>query len=954
MLPPDKIADDLASCVRGEVLADMLHRAAFSTDASIYSIVPACVVAPRDADDVAGVVRYASANGIPVVARGAGSGVAGESLCAGIVLDMTRHMNRIVEVCDEGAAIVCEPGAVLDDVNRVLSGYDRKIGPDPSTSNRATIGGCVANNSTGAHSLEYGYIGDYVESVDAVLADGTAVTFSNDCDPAEVADDNVKSIARRCLALLTEKQQVIKQALPPASRNRSGYNVAGICRDGRIDMARLTAGSEGTLAVFTKIRLRTVKVPAAKALLQIEFDSLEKAALAVPVIVDSGASACELMDKTLMHLACEALPQYHDILPEAAEAVLLVEHTGRTDEEVADKLRRTDAAVGSMAAARRVFVDPVEQQRLWKSRKDAVPLLDRRKGRKRPVPFIEDVSVRRDKLGEYIRGLEAIARKYEIVMSFYGHAGDGELHVRPYLDLGDPRDIEKMRSVANEVFSLAWSLGGSISGEHADGLVRAAFVEKQYGREFYEVLRQIKHIFDPQGLMNPGKIISDDAEVMVKNLRAAHKVEPERLESDLLFDRKELSSELQQCNGCGLCLSRQQDLRLCPVYRAVGEELGSTRAKANILRFWATGQFDDSVVDSAEFEKFLDLCINCKACSLECPSGVDVSALMLAARAAYVRRRGLSRAKLVLSRNRYLSILATASRGMANPVMKLRAVRWLLEKTVGLDRRRRMPTFESRSFIRAARKYLALRGRLANPTGRVAYFVDTYANYNDHELGYAVLEVLRRNNIEVILPKQRPVPLPAICYGDVKTARKDLAYIVRHLAGAVRAGYKVVCSEPSAALALQQELKHYVAAADAELVSANCFELMSYLLELFRQGRLVKPGHKPTGEYLYHCPCHLYAVGGCGASIELLEKLCGISAVDLRAGCCGLAGTFGMQKKNLELSAKIAEGLKKAIEQAPTGAVLTECSACKMQIEQISGRAVIHPVKILAEAYGRG
>ncbi|MHC4645651.1 MAG: FAD-linked oxidase C-terminal domain-containing protein [Planctomycetota bacterium] len=962
---PEKVAADLKKLVRGDVFADILHRAAYSTDASIYQIVPACVVAPRDAGDIVAVVRYAGEHSIPVVARGAGSGVAGESLCSGIVFDMTRYMNKIVSVSNDGATAVCEPGVVLDDLNRLLSGYGRKIGPDPSTGNRATIGGCVANNSTGAHSLEYGYIGDYVESLEAVLADASLPAFKNDFDPKSSEETRVCSIAERCLDLLSGKEEAIRKALPGTRRNRSGYTIAGICHEGRIDMARLLAGSEGTLAVFTKIVLRSVKLPEAKALLQLEFESLEQAVSAVAIIVGTGASACELMDKSLIEMAREALPKYRDILPAGAAAVLLVEHTGQTNEQVRARIADTDSAVGAAASGRKVVFNAVEQARLWKSRKDAVPLLDRKKGKKHPVPFIEDVSVGNTRLGEYIAGLKEVGARYNIAMSFYGHAGDGELHVRPYLDLSDPAQVEKMQSIANDVFSLAWSLGGSISGEHADGLVRAAFIRRQYGEEFYRLLCGIKRIFDPQLLLNPGKIINRHADVMVRNLRARHDILTERLKSDLVFEQDELRFELGQCSGCGVCLSRESNLRMCPVFRSLGDELSSSRAKANVLRFWATGQLDERVFESAEFSKFLDLCVNCKACSLECPSGVDVSKLIGAARAEYVKRKGLRRAAFVLSHNRHLSRLGSLLEPASNFVMCLPITRWLLEKAAGLDKRRDMPLFAKGAFVKAGRKYLAVCDRIARPTDKVAYFVDTYGNYNDHELGFGVLDVLIHNDIEVILPKQRPVPLPAICYGDVRTARRDLAYNVEHLAKVIRQGYKIICSEPSAALCLQQELRHYVAGKDANLVSQNTFELMSYLLDLCKEGRLKPVGdsqkqrllrrYVPRNEdgpsFVYHSPCHLSVVGGVGASIELLENICGIKAADIGSGCCGLAGTFGMQRKNYELSSRISDGLTEALESASVKYVLTECSACKMQIEHISNCVVSHPVKILAECY---
>jgi FAD/FMN-containing dehydrogenase/Fe-S oxidoreductase len=948
-MEPEQIASDLARFVQGDVFTDILHRAAYSTDASIYRIVPAYVVAPHDTNDVAAVVKYAGAKDIPIVARGAGTGLAGESLCSGIVFDMTRYMNKIIDVRDEGQTAVCEPGVVLDDLNKRLAEFGRKIGPDPSSANRAVAGGCVANNSTGAHSLEYGFIADYVESIEAVLADGSVVEFKNDFDPEQAQDDRLAWIASECLSVLSDKEAVIKKAQPKSRRNRSGYNIAGICHNGRIDLARLLAGSEGTLAIFTKITLKTVEIPAAKGLLQLEFDCLEKMAQAVPIIVDNGASACELMDKNLIDMAFEALPEYRDVLPAGAAAVLLVEHTGQTQEQVREKIEKTDRLLGAMASGRSIFLEPKDQERLWKSRKDAGPLVHRIKGNKHPTEFIEDTSVENTRLVEYILGLQEIGKRYDFEMCFYGHAGDGLLHVRPYLDLSDPAEVKKMQAIANDVFELAWSLGGTISGEHGEGLIRAAFVRGQYGDEYYELLCKIKNIFDPDGLMNPGKIINPDADVMVKNLRAEHKLLPERLKTDLLFRKDELAASLEQCYGCGLCRSCEPDLRMCPVFRAMGEELGSSRAKINILHLWATGQLDEKDFESPEFRKFLDLCVNCKACLMECPSGVDVSELMTAARAQYVKRRGLRRAELVLSNNRYLSMLGGIFSPVSNFLMQLTVFKWLLEKFTGIDKRRGMPEFRRRSFIKAARKYLAACKPIEKPIHKVAYFVDTYANYNDHELGFAVLDVLRANDIEVILPKQLPAPLPAIMYGNVKRARKDLAYNVKHLAKAVREGYKIVCSEPSAALCLKSELRHFIDGPDAEIVPANTYELMSYLFSLFTHNKLKKPKKLVKEKFVYHLPCHLCAVGDEKASIRLLSELCGVDVADLAAGCCGLAGTFGMQKKNYELSSQISSSLREALEKSPTKNVLTECAACKMQIEHICDCTVRHPIKILAE-----
>jgi anaerobic glycerol-3-phosphate dehydrogenase C subunit len=944
---PKRIADELSRLIKGDCFPDIFTRVAFSTDASIYQIIPLCVVAPKnDADDVAAVVKYAHQNGIPVTARGAGSGLAGESLSSGIVFDMTRYMNKIISASADGCVVICEPGIVLDELNNYLAKFGKKVGPDPSSSNRAVIGGIVANNATGSRSLRYGYIARYVESVKAVLSDGTITEFTNDSEPA------LSPISRRCFELLSLNASVIQNAQPRTKRSHSGYNIAGIVHDGKIDMAELLAGSEGTLAVFTEITLRTVDVPQVSAVVQLEFDSLEKMARAVPLVVDCGADACELMGRELIKIAREAFGQYRDILNPASAASLLVEHTGRTTEEVKQKIEKTIAAIGVLAFNQVTIFDPLLQRRLWKCRKDAVPLLSRQKGLKQPIPFVEDVSVENIKLAEYVRGLQKIGAKFDVDMTYYGHAGDGELHIRPYLDLSNPDDVKKMTQIADEVFSLAWSLGGSISGEHADGLVRAAFIKKQFGSEYYEVLRQIKEIFDPSNILNPGKIINDKPDVMTKNLRGDNKIIDERVKTELNFGPDEFKFELLLCGGCGVCRSSESAIRMCPVFRATGDEMFTSRARANLLAAWAKGLLTEQDFESEKFRELLSTCLNCKSCVIDCPSGVDVSKMMMEVRARYAKKRGLGRSAKVLASNRYMSALASVFAPVSNIFMSLAPVRWIMQSLTGIDKRRTMPKFEFLSFISKAQKYLNNLPKIENPVERIAYFTDTFVNYNDQKIGFAVIKILRHNNIDVIVPKQRPAPLPAVVYGDIKTSKKDLEYNVKHLSDAVKQGYKIICSEPSAALCLKEDLRFFVDNPEAKIVSENTFELFDYLSSLADTGKLKKTTAKIAERLVHHTPCHLLALGRKNASIEVLKQLAGIDTTELDGGCCGIAGTFGMQKKNYDLSMQIGGKLAEKIEKSGADIVLTECSTCKMQIEQLTGKKVEHPIKILAEAFG--
>lgn len=953
MKTAETIGSELSARVKGAVHVDIYHRVAFSTDASIYRILPECVVEPQDADDIVTVVQYAAANNIPLAPRGAGSGVAGESLAAGIVIDVRSRMNKILQTAPDGSWVRVQPGVVLDTLNAHLANWQRTIGPDPSSGNRAVLGGVVANNATGAHSLQYGYIADYVQSLHAVLADGRRVEFVNDTPPGD--SDTAAELAGRCLDLLAGKAQLIADAQPATQRNRCGYTLKNIVHDGVADLARLMVGSEGTLAVFTDITLRTVPIPKHKALVQFEFASFKTMAQAVAVIVDGGASACELMDHTLIDLARQALLKYRDLLPAGCVATLLVEHTGDLPDQVTAKIDRTIHAVGDLATRHLTVVDAARQALLWKSRKDAVPLLNRKKGPTHPIAFIEDISVDYRRLDTYIAALRTIAEKYDFPMALYGHAGDGELHIRPYLDLSKASDVARMRQIADAVFDLAFSLGGSISGEHGDGLLRAAFIRQQYGDDYYQLLKGIKQLFDPAGILNPGKIINDDADIMGKNLRATALRAADGFQTEMNFAPDEFRFEVEQCNGCGVCLADSAASRMCPVFRGLGDELASSRAKVNLIAAWMAGEPSGVTFDARQLKDHLSLCMNCKMCAIDCPAGVDVSRLVIEARRQLARRSGFTAAEWALSHNRRLSVLAAAFAPLSNAVLSLGLTRWLMEKGIGLDRHRHFPSFQRGSFIRKARRYLAKAEPLRSPHDTVVYFVDSFANYNDHDLGFAVINVLRATGVEVIVPKQRPAPLPAYVYGSLKTARRDIAYNIAQLAPYAQQGCKIICSEPSAALCLRDEMRLLNNSADARLISENTFELMDYLdchLELSPELMEKSTGidlHKTLG---YHAPCHSKALDVAGASIRLLKRF-GIPVTDINGGCCGLAGTAGMQKKNHHLAEAIGGRLSGRIAAAGAEVVVTECAACKMQIEHLTRKPAIHPIKLIAECLTR-
>ena len=995
---------ELAPLLTGRVRTDPLSCVLYSTDASIYQIEPLGVVLPENTHDVCRTIAFAAERKVPIIARGGGSGLAGEALGRGIVLDMSRFMDRIIHVDPAAGQVEVEGGVILERLNRQLASLGKQIGPDPASGNRATIGGMIGNNATGAHSIIYGYIGRHVRKLGRVTSQGEKVEILAE-GKGGANDGTMAGWTRQVVKLVRGNREELERVRPRTDRNRSGYNVYPVL-DGlgsgsqaeseQVNLCQLIAGSEGTLGVVTEATLSLVDVPKAKGLLQVNFDTLGKMARAVPQLLKAEPSACELMDGTLLGMARQAYPDYHDVLPGGVAASLLVEFYGDTEGELEEKLRRGRLIAEQLppnagSTGTKEILDPALQNRVWEARKTATPLLFRNKIAAQPTPVIEDVAVAPEQLGEYLDGLEEITNRLKVPVAYYAHAGHGALHPRPFLNLHEKEDVKKLRQLADEVFNLAWKLGGTISTEHGEGLVRVSFIEKQYGPEVYALFRQIKKIFDPEGIFNPGKIINDDPDVMTKDLRYSHAIEREVSKTNLIFREDEFIREIEQCNGNGLCRSSDPTLSMCPIFRATGDEDASPRAKGNLMRHWLYGLLDNEIMQTEEFKRIADLCVNCKMCATECPSLVNIPKLMIEARAEYVKQHGLTRAQYLLTRSEFMSKMGSTFGPLANLFLGMGWFKRILEWTGKLDHRRGMPKFSWGSNIKKLRAYIREQALLPNPVDKVAYFIDLYANYNDHELGRAVVEVLRHNNIEVMIPNQKSMAMPAISYGDLAYARKYIKYNVKHLAEAVRAGYKIVTAESTAALCLKEEYLDVVDSEDAKLVAENTYDLTDYLARLHREGKLKddfrlnsdmgfdlsgkksgrhslpygeEGGHGPPYEkkgrhslpyrLAYHMPCHYHYMNIKDGTLYLMGLIDGIELVELPNSCCGIAGTFGFQKGKFDLSMEAGEPMLGPLRESDCDFGLTECSTCKMQMELGAGKKTLHPIKVLAKAYGLG
>ncbi len=970
-----RIQDDLRGRIEGDVRCDDIFLQLYATDASIYEIRPLGVVRPRSTADVVACVEYAAENQLPVHARGAGTGLAGESLGPGLVIDFSKYMRRILRTDRDTVRV--QPGLVLNQLNAHLLAFGRHFGPDPAMSHVTTIGSVVAIDAAGSHWLRYGSTRSHVESLQVVLADGHACELGRVSlvdSGGDAASPQVHDLVRPLAELLAREQTLINAKQPQAMLNRSGYGLAGVLSNEHLDLAKLLVGSEGTLALFTEITLSTDPLPHHRAVAMLLFDGLERAARAVGEILPFKPSACDLLDRRHLSLARETQPRYDLLIPPQAEAMLLVEQDGHSAAEVRDRLQQLVDRLRrktAMAFEARLAFDPEDVELFWNLPRAVVPTLYRLKGSTRPLPFIEDVAVPPASLPGFVVQLQNILKRHQVTASLYAHAGHGQLHLRPFLDLSDSEDVAKIEPLAGDVYQAVFEVGGTISGEHGDGLSRTPFVPRQYG-ELYHVFREVKRIFDARNILNPGKIVGDTPNLMVQNLRTnrfltdapavaegadaatngAGAPPRELLKLQLNWSPDQISHVVRSCNGCGSCRSQSAEVRMCPIFRFAPAEEASPRAKANLMRGILTGQLDASALARDELKAVADLCVNCQMCRSECPAEVDIPKLMMEAKGAYVATNGQRFRDWALSRVDLLSSVGSTLGPIANWAIANRPARWILEKTLGIAQGRKLPRFASQSFLRRAR-----RRRLTRATRRsgskVLYFVDTYANYHDPQLAEALVAVLEHNGVAVYVPSgMQGSGMAMLSSGAIAAARRVARHNVPLLAEAVRQGYEIVATEPTAALCLTRYYPELVDDDEARLVAEHTSEACAYLWKLHRAGKL-RLDFKPVSATLgYHAPCHLKALSVGTPGENLLRLIPGMRVQKIEMGCSGMAGTFGLKRENFRNSLRAGWRLVSAMRHTTLQAGTTECSTCKMQIEQGANKPAIHPLKLLALAYG--
>lgn len=924
---------DLKNSLEGRVYSDPVTRAVYSSGACLYRIVPQVVVQPKTKDDVLTSLSWATENGLPIVARGGGTSRCGNELGSGLVLDFTRYMNQILEVDPRNLKARIQPGLVLGDLNRSLKEYGLYFPIDPSTGEWCTLGGMIANNSSGPHAVKYGTIRDWVTSLKLALANGLQVRTgpknNSECHLKPIYDDLLNLIKANYEALETDRPDVVK--------NSAGYHLWRLAdalgNDQEMDLTPLLVGSEGTLALTLEADLNLARLPRAAVMGLFSFDDLAKVGPAVLEILETKPSMVEIIERHILDLARESSPLAGQYLEPGIEAILLVEFQGEEEAELRasfeDLGRRL---VNRLATGLRLAEDKSEMAALARMRSIAGPILNKVRGREKPVAFIEDAAVHPRHLPVYIQGLRDIFKRFEVEAGIYGHAGDGELHNMVFLDLTRPDQVEKMEAISEAVYDLVLGLKGTISGEHGDGRLRTDFLKRQYPNLF-PIMAEVKRIFDPGKLLNPGVIIPTEGKIQGLDLKFGPEYEPQ------VLDHINGLEEMEACSGCGKCRS------YCPVAKAIPEEWALGRAKTTLLREIMAGRLEPEQLGSARFKEVMKACLNCGRCLTECPSGVDLPWLVIEARSEINDRFGSDPVDRRLSRTRQMLKLGGMFPGLANLTAGSGPLRALLEAFSGLDRNREIPVPAGRDLLRMVDP-----GNEPNAQ-QVVYFPGCYALHNKpEEIGLALISIVKRLGYQPDIPDLRCCGMAALTNGLAQTARGDLEHNLGRLAPYARTRVPILFSEPSCAMAVKDEYPRLAPpelAQVAQKVSDCCSDLGSFLIQPDHLSGLMESMADLNLRIAYHQPCHLR---GNENYFELLRSIPGLEVIRLPDICCGMGGTFGLKKANFDLSMEIGSSLFSTIREVKISLVSTPCSACAMQISQGSGMDTCHPLELIEQA----
>ena len=939
---------ELEQQIEGEVRFDLISRSLYSTDASVYQIQPLAVVIAKNREDIVRAVKLCQRYRCPLTMRGGGTSQAGQAIGEGIQIDTSKYYNRVLEVNAEERWVRVEPGIVLDELNAQLARLGMRFAPDISTASRATIGGMMANNSCGARSVLYGKTIDHVIEQTVVLSDGSIAHF-REIPRSEVPTGDTLEAAcyRTVLGLAAEQAEEIDRRYPKILRRVGGYNLDEFVNpDAPVNLARIMVGSEGTLGVVLEAKLRLVPLPKAKAVMVIGFADLLESLSASPVILQHNPSAVEVMDKAILDNTRQnaGLERIRSSIVEGDPAsTLCVEFYSDRKEDLPPRLEALEADLRAKKLGYHYHkeTDIAAQAKIWSLREAALGLSTAMKEDAKSISFVEDTAVAPEKLSTFIGRFLTIIDGHKTTAGIYAHASVGCLHVRPVINLKTEEGIRKFEAIAQQVADLVVEFGGALSGEHGDGMVRSPFMRQMFGETLYQAFREVKRTFDPDGIMNPGKIV--DSPPLTQNLRFGTTYKA--INPTTWFDYSEyggLSGAVEMCSGVGACRKKLAGT-MCPSYMATRDESASTRGRANVLRMAMSGKLGEAGLGQEGVREVLDLCLECRACKAECPVGVDMARFKSEFLADYWARNGTALKARTLGRIHKLSPLASRFAPLSNWISGSGPARWLNEKLIQVDSRRKLPAWKRETFEKWLRRNPRPKKKA---TTRVTLFNDTFSNHFEPEIGIAALEILERGGCQVDVVRPGCCSRPLISQGMLGEARGNLEKVVEALYPIAQRGEKILFAEPSCLSSLKEDAPSLLRGElqkKARVVSKACALFEEFAADL---NLSLKAG---PSKILLHGHCHQKSMGLLPASVKLLSKIPSATVVDLDAGCCGMAGSFGYTAGHYDVSVAIANRkLLPAAKAMKPGEVLVAVgTSCRHQVEDLSETHAVHPAILI-------
>ncbi len=936
--------------IAGEVRADPFTKLHYSVDASIFQIEPIAVVIPKTPTDLEAAVAFAREESIAIIPRGAATGIAGGCIGKGLILDLARFQNRILDINYDEEYAVVEAGVVQDQLNAAVAAEGYRFGPDTSTGNRATIGGMLGNNSSGAHSMRYGKTIDNILECEFLLPTGETLQLGTmtaaDLEATAEEDTALGRICANLVRIRTDLADEIRERYPKIDRRVSGYSLDEMLGD-EVNLAKLVCGSEGTLGIATRMKVKIAKSPNAVGVSVVHFADVIEGLKTVTYMLSHAPFAVELMDDHIMAMGKEspAMRGKLDWLDGDPEGLLVVEFDGESEAEVAGKLDKFEAAckkdqVG-YSRVRMTAKDDIAN--VWQLRKAGLGLLLARRSDEKAIAFLEDSAVPPEKVGEFMGELREYIRGIGKEAGFYGHAGVGLIHLRPMLDLRKQDDLDAMVKMMEDVTEMLLRYGGSLSGEHGDGLVRSWLIEKMYGPKIYQAFRNLKAAFDPDGLMNPGKIL--DGPRPVQDLRVDPQTKDHPIETAFSFEGG-LPMSAGMCNGNAEC--RKKEGLMCPSFHVTNDELHSTRARATSVQAIMYGRLPQEELTSKGMYKVMEYCLQCKGCKVDCPSLVDVAKMKSEFLYQYQKKHGTPLRSRIFGNIDKISALASPFAPIANFVMETSLNKAVMDKVVGITKKRKAPPFARQRFS----KWLKKRGGPKSGDGdKIALFIDTFTEYNYPEIGQAAIKLLEALGCNIKVAEYSCCGRPAISKGMLDSAKKK-AKKIQELYGPIAAdGYRILGLEPSCILTFRDEHPSLAPSPVADKLATVALTFDEYLNELLEAGKLNLDWDDSSVKVLLHGHCHQKAQVGTNPTLNVLKSIPGFDVQEIPSGCCGMAGTFGYESEHYDFSMRVGElQLFPAIRASdPDTIVVASGLSCRSQIEHGTQRDGKHIVQVLAD-----